>query len=242
MLWRRSYDTPPPPIDDDDEFSQVGDPRYATLPDELRPRTECLADVVDRMLPYWYDAIVPDLLAGQTVLVAAHGNSLRALVKHLDGMTRRGRGRPQHPDRHPAALRARRATCGRPRRAGSTSTPTPRPRRSRPSPTKAAEPRPGRSEHAFLMRVRGEVGGCSRSIRRSSRRCRRARRAAETSSVLPRLGSPGHADLARDVRCGEHGFLRVLDRHDGATSIDGVTVLATWFGSLPMTALRNSNA
>ena len=87
MLWRRSYDTPPPPIADDDEWSQAADPRYAGLPPELRPRTECLADVVDRMLPYWYDAIVPDLLLGRTVLVAAHGNSLRALVKHLDGIS-----------------------------------------------------------------------------------------------------------------------------------------------------------
>ena len=86
MLWRRSYNTPPPTIADDDAYSQTGDPRYAALPSELRPRTECLADVVDRMLPYWYDAIVPDLRAGQTVCVAAHGNSLRALVKHLDGM------------------------------------------------------------------------------------------------------------------------------------------------------------
>jgi 2,3-bisphosphoglycerate-dependent phosphoglycerate mutase len=84
MLWRRSYDTPPPPIADDDEFSQVGDPRYADLPPELMPRTECLADVVRRMLPYWYDAIVPDLRRGLTVAVVAHGNSLRALVKHLD--------------------------------------------------------------------------------------------------------------------------------------------------------------
>jgi 2,3-bisphosphoglycerate-dependent phosphoglycerate mutase len=65
----------------------VGDPRYADLPPELMPRTECLADVVDRMLPYWYDAMVPDLRLGLTVLVAAHGNSLRALVKHLDGMS-----------------------------------------------------------------------------------------------------------------------------------------------------------
>ncbi|NUW45799.1 phosphoglyceromutase [Nonomuraea rhodomycinica] len=86
MLWRRSYDVPPPPIADDDEYSQVGDARYALLPPELMPRTECLKDVVDRMLPYWYDAIVPDLAAGRTVLVAAHGNSLRALVKHLDGI------------------------------------------------------------------------------------------------------------------------------------------------------------
>ncbi|MEU6743205.1 phosphoglyceromutase [Streptosporangium sandarakinum] len=84
MLWRRSYDVPPPPIADDDEFSQAGDPRYALLPGELMPRTECLKDVVERMLPYWYDRIVPDLAAGRTVLVVAHGNSLRALVKHLD--------------------------------------------------------------------------------------------------------------------------------------------------------------
>lgn len=84
MTWRRSYDVPPPPIDDDNEFSQATDVRYAQLPSELRPRTECLADVLDRMLPYWYDAIVPDLLDGKTVLVTAHGNSLRALVKHLD--------------------------------------------------------------------------------------------------------------------------------------------------------------
>ena len=87
MLWRRSYDTPPPPLADDDEFSQVGDPRYAELPPELLPRTECLKDVLERMLPYWYDAIVPDLRAGETVLVTAHGNSLRALVKHLDGIS-----------------------------------------------------------------------------------------------------------------------------------------------------------
>jgi 2,3-bisphosphoglycerate-dependent phosphoglycerate mutase len=87
MLWRRSYDVPPPPIADDDEYSQVGDARYANLPPELMPRTECLKDVVHRMLPYWYDAIVPDLLLGRTTLVAAHGNSLRALVKHLDGIS-----------------------------------------------------------------------------------------------------------------------------------------------------------
>jgi 2,3-bisphosphoglycerate-dependent phosphoglycerate mutase len=87
MLWRRSYDTPPPPIDPDAEFSQFADPRYAALPPELRPRTECLKDVLERMLPYWYDAIVPDLRAGQRVLVVAHGNSLRALVKHLDGLS-----------------------------------------------------------------------------------------------------------------------------------------------------------
>jgi 2,3-bisphosphoglycerate-dependent phosphoglycerate mutase len=86
MTWRRSYDTPPPPIDAGSEFAQDGDPRYSFLPPEARPATECLKDVVVRMLPYWYDAIVPDLRSGATVLVAAHGNSLRALVKHLDDM------------------------------------------------------------------------------------------------------------------------------------------------------------
>ncbi|HYB17275.1 MAG TPA: phosphoglyceromutase [Streptosporangiaceae bacterium] len=87
MLWRRSYDVPPPPIADDDPLSQSADPRYAGLPPELRPRTECLKDVMARMLPYWYDAVVPDLDRGLTVLIAAHGNSLRALVKHLDGIS-----------------------------------------------------------------------------------------------------------------------------------------------------------
>ncbi len=87
MLWRRSYDTPPPEIDPDDEFSQFNDARYADLPSEVRPLTECLADVVERMLPYWYDQIVPDLRQGKVTLVVAHGNSLRALVKHLDGIS-----------------------------------------------------------------------------------------------------------------------------------------------------------
>ncbi|SDX55010.1 phosphoglycerate mutase [Modestobacter sp. DSM 44400] len=86
MTWRRSYTTPPPPIEPGSDYSQDADPRYAFLPPEARPLTECLADVVVRMLPYWYDAIVPDLRSGATVLVTAHGNSLRALVKHLDGM------------------------------------------------------------------------------------------------------------------------------------------------------------
>lgn len=84
-LWRRSYDTPPPPLDDDSEFSQAADPRYADL-GPAAPRTECLADVLARLLPYWQTAIVPDLREGRVALVAAHGNSLRALVKHLDGL------------------------------------------------------------------------------------------------------------------------------------------------------------
>lgn len=84
MKWRRSYDGTPPPVPDDDPMSQVSDPRYAALPAELLPRTESLRDVVARLLPYWHDAIVGDLAAGRTVLVVAHGNSLRALIKHLD--------------------------------------------------------------------------------------------------------------------------------------------------------------
>lgn len=88
MLWRRSYDVPPPPIDPDSEFAQTHDPRYAALPPDARPRTECLKDVVVRLIPYWEDVIVAEgLRSGQTVLVAAHGNSLRALVKHLDNIS-----------------------------------------------------------------------------------------------------------------------------------------------------------
>jgi 2,3-bisphosphoglycerate-dependent phosphoglycerate mutase len=86
-IWRRSYDVPPPPITADNAFNPNDDPRYAGLPPELVPSSECLADVVDRMLPYWFDSIVPDLAANRSVLVVAHGNSLRALVKHLDGIS-----------------------------------------------------------------------------------------------------------------------------------------------------------
>jgi 2,3-bisphosphoglycerate-dependent phosphoglycerate mutase len=87
MLWRRSYDTPPPPLEREALAAEAADPRYAAVPPELRPRSECLKDVLERMLPYWYDAIVPDLHDGRLVIVSAHGNSLRALVKHLDGIS-----------------------------------------------------------------------------------------------------------------------------------------------------------
>jgi 2,3-bisphosphoglycerate-dependent phosphoglycerate mutase len=86
LLWRRSYDVPPPPLDIDDDAWGYDD-RYAFLPRDVLPKSECLKDVVARMMPYWYDAIVPDLRDGNVVLVAAHGNSLRALVKHLDEMS-----------------------------------------------------------------------------------------------------------------------------------------------------------
>ncbi len=85
--WRRGYDTPPPPMSPTNRFNPNTSPAYAGLPPELLPPAECLADVVTRMLPYWYDALVPDLRSGKVVLVVAHGNSLRALVKHLDNIS-----------------------------------------------------------------------------------------------------------------------------------------------------------
>ncbi|MSS83222.1 phosphoglyceromutase [Actinomycetaceae bacterium WB03_NA08] len=84
MQWRRSYDVPPPPIEAGSEFSQDGDPRYAGDP---VPKTECLKDVLERLMPYWEGTIVPALQTGKTVMIAAHGNSLRAIVKHLDGIS-----------------------------------------------------------------------------------------------------------------------------------------------------------
>jgi 2,3-bisphosphoglycerate-dependent phosphoglycerate mutase len=86
MLWRRSFDVPPPELDDDAEYSQAHDPRYDGIDGDV-PRTESLKLVIDRLLPYWHGEIVPDLQSGKTVLVAAHGNSLRALVKHLDNIS-----------------------------------------------------------------------------------------------------------------------------------------------------------
>ena len=85
-LWRRSYDVPPPPIEDGDSYSQAKDARYAEIGSAV-PKTECLKDVVARMLPYWNESIIPDLKTGKRILVTAHGNSLRALVKHLDGIS-----------------------------------------------------------------------------------------------------------------------------------------------------------
>ena len=85
-LWRRSYDVPPPPIEANDPYSQANDARYADLGKDL-PATECLKDVVARMMPYWQESIIPDLKAGKRVLVTAHRNSLRALVMHLDGIS-----------------------------------------------------------------------------------------------------------------------------------------------------------
>lgn len=136
MLWRRSYDTPPPPLEDGTEFSQSDDPRYASIPPELRPRTECLKDVVHRMLPYWYDGIVPDLLAGRTVLVAAHGNSLRALVKHLDNISDADIAGLNIPTGIPSSTNST-PTSSRPPRAASTSTRRRQRQRSRRSRTRA---------------------------------------------------------------------------------------------------------
>ena len=87
MAWRRSFDVPPPPVDLNSEHYPGADVRYAGIAPDLLPRSECLADVLERVLPYFYDSICADLYAGKTVLVAAHGNSLRAIVKHLDGIS-----------------------------------------------------------------------------------------------------------------------------------------------------------
>ncbi|MEA3076817.1 MAG: 2,3-bisphosphoglycerate-dependent phosphoglycerate mutase [Actinomycetota bacterium] len=87
MLWRRSFDTPPPPLSVDDARHPSHDARYRLLPADALPASECLKDVVARVLPYWHDVLVADLRSGRTPLVAAHGNSLRALVKHLDGIS-----------------------------------------------------------------------------------------------------------------------------------------------------------
>ncbi len=87
-LWRRSYDVPPPPVAVDSPEHPVNDPRYRLLPPDVLPSSECLHDVVLRVLPYWYDVVAPQLLGGLDVLVVAHGNSLRALVMHLEGVSR----------------------------------------------------------------------------------------------------------------------------------------------------------
>jgi 2,3-bisphosphoglycerate-dependent phosphoglycerate mutase len=87
LVWRRSYDTPPPPLADDDERLEWDDPRYQSLPRARFPRTECLKDTVARFVPYWETTIVPSILAGRRILIAAHGNSLRALIKYLDGIS-----------------------------------------------------------------------------------------------------------------------------------------------------------
>ena len=111
MAWRRSYDTPPPPIEPGSEYSQDADPRYADIGGG--PLTECLNDVVERFVPYYTETIVPDLRAGKTVLIAAHGNSLRALVKYLDGMSDEDVVGLNIPTGHPAALRPGRGPASR---------------------------------------------------------------------------------------------------------------------------------
>jgi 2,3-bisphosphoglycerate-dependent phosphoglycerate mutase len=86
-IWRRAYDTPPPPLEDGDPRIEVDDPRYAEIDRRAFPRTECLKDTVVRFLPYWHSAIAPTIRSGKSVIIAAHGNSLRALVKYLDGVS-----------------------------------------------------------------------------------------------------------------------------------------------------------
>jgi hypothetical protein len=140
QLWRRSFDVPPPPLPDDAEWSQVGDPRYANLADDELPRTECLKDVIARMLPYWESDIIPDLATGQTVLVTAHGNSLRALVKHLDGISDEDIAELNIPTGIPLVYELATTTC----RSSPAGTSTPR----RPPPAPRPWPRRARSSAA----------------------------------------------------------------------------------------------
>ncbi len=149
MKWRRSYDTPPPPIEKGSKYSQDADPRYADIGGG--PLTECLADVVARFVPYFEQTIVPDLRAGKTVLIAAHGNSLRALVKYLDGMSDEDVVGPEHPDRHPAACTNWTPTSSRP----SPAAPTWIPRRPRPE----QRPWPVRAQSSPAARSVGQTPG-----------------------------------------------------------------------------------
>ena len=185
---------------------------------EIVPRTECLKDVVDRMLPYWYDAIVPDLRSGATVLVAAHGNSLRALVKHLDGIADEDDRRAQHPDRDPAALRPRRRAAPDHDRAGRTSTPRPPRTRSRRSRTRAADRTVSRwracspSDGSVsargrcrdrLVRERGGVVGLDDRHRHGD--AARVGEAEVHQHVRPLRGRGGRRDLEAWARCRRAG-------------------------------------
>jgi 2,3-bisphosphoglycerate-dependent phosphoglycerate mutase len=87
MLWRRSFDVPPPPIDPDNQYAQNKDPKYSNMAPSEIPLTECLKDVVTRVIPYWKESIIPELQSGKTVLIVAHGNSLRALIKYLEDIS-----------------------------------------------------------------------------------------------------------------------------------------------------------
>ncbi len=136
MLWRRSFDTPPPPIEPGSEFDQAGDPRYAGV--EV-PATECLDDVIPRMMPYWEGEIQDDLRAGRTVLVTAHGNSLRALVKHLDGISDDDIAGLNIPTGMPLVYQL--GDDFMPTARAGTSTPRRPPRRPLPWRTRAAEAR-----------------------------------------------------------------------------------------------------
>ena len=108
LIWRRSYDTPPPALEADDPRGQRQDRRYANLAPEQIPLTECLSDTVARVVPYWNETIAPSIKSGQRVLIAAHGNSIRALIKAPRRHLGRRHRQPQHPQRHPAGVRVRR--------------------------------------------------------------------------------------------------------------------------------------
>ena len=141
-LWRRSYDVPPPPVDIDSPEHPINDPRYRLLPPDVLPAGECLKDVVARVLPYWHDVVAPQLLAGQNVLITAHGNSLRALVR-CSGRRRRCRARAGSPRRSPGPSGPVSRRSRRRRRRRRTRSPL---RRQR-SPRRPAADRDSRAQY-----------------------------------------------------------------------------------------------
>ena len=145
LIWRRSYDVPPPPLAADDPRNARLDRRYDDLSDEELPLTECLKDTVARMLPYWHETIAPAVKSGKRVLVAAHGNSLRALVMYLDSISEQEIVDPQHPHGHPVGVRTGR---------GPQADPTLLPRRSRSG--RRCRRRRGRSGFAQELRRRAQ--------------------------------------------------------------------------------------
>ena len=196
--WRRSYDTPPPPIKDDNPFNPNGDAACASLPVDLVPASECLKDVVERVVPYFYDSIVPDLEAGHVVLVAAHGNSLRALVKHLDGISDADIAELNLPTGVPFVYElddAFHPTESKPRRCnGRWAMPTPSPCRPPPSPPRPAQDR--RPMRAPRTSTTAPTTGPAPDNLRSIRAAPIGSRHKEGQHGMPTPTEPSSVDLA----------------------------------------------
>ena len=206
-MWRRSYADPPPPLPRTTSATPATtDVTRTWRPAEL-PLTESLKDTVARFLPYWQQRIVPDLKAGRRVLIAAHGNSLRALVKHLDGVSDDEIVGAQHPDRHPARLRAGRrpesrsvtTTSATPKRRRRPPRPWPTSRRrSDSAPPVAARPR----RHCRRPGPRRGRAGARTSTPGSGRASRRWRASARSPASARRCGSSATRTACRSCAAG----------------------------------------